>query len=186
MINSRFSEVAELVSVCWLEIRGRINTCMLSAETWYGAYLVYKPSVAGSYGFEYQQVEVSIGISGEADPRKRTVLLDAPKPRRPRYPRIIPRRSRSRYRLMASIEAPPPAPPSQPPMDPDYRVGVEHRKERGDGWWEIELGEFFNGGCEDNEVEMAVHEVKSGDWKGGLVVQGIELRPKSNPMKLNK
>jgi hypothetical protein len=51
-------------------------------------------------------------------------------------------------------------------------------KERGYGWLEIKLGEFFNGGEDDGEVEMSVLEVKGGNWKGGLIVQGIEIRPK--------
>ncbi|XP_057809656.1 F-box protein At2g02240-like [Salvia miltiorrhiza] len=40
--DSRFSEVAQLQSVCWLDIRGKINTRMLSPHTKYGAYLVFK------------------------------------------------------------------------------------------------------------------------------------------------
>jgi len=54
----------------------------------------------------------------------------------------------------------------------------QHPKERGDGWLEIELGEFFCKEGEDGELEMSVQEVKSGDWKGGLTVEGIEIRPK--------
>ncbi|KAL1313224.1 hypothetical protein HN51_039806 [Arachis hypogaea] len=186
--DTRFSEVAELVSVCWLEIRGWINTAMLSEDTMYGAYLVYKPSLMGrSYGFDYQPVEVTVGVAGESDPPKRTVYLDAEKPQRQSQRQIIPRRSRHRYRLMAGVEepAPPPPPPSPEPSVesvPNCKGGSECPKERDDGWWEIELGEFFNKGCEDREMEMAVYEVKSGDWKGGLVVQGIEIRSKFNPI----
>ncbi|KAF9611188.1 hypothetical protein IFM89_027502 [Coptis chinensis] len=40
--DSRFAEVAELVYVWWLEIRGKIDTRMLSPKTTYGAYLVFK------------------------------------------------------------------------------------------------------------------------------------------------
>ena len=52
-------------------------------------------------------------------------------------------------------------------------------KERRDGWLEIELGEFFNKEGEGGELEMSVLEVKGGHWKGSLVVQGIEIRPKN-------
>lgn len=49
--------------------------------------------------------------------------------------------------------------------------------EREDGWMEIELGEFFNG--ENYEVvKMSLMEVKGCHLKGGLVIEGIELRPK--------
>ncbi|KAK7376338.1 hypothetical protein VNO78_34804 [Psophocarpus tetragonolobus] len=47
---------------------------------------------------------------------------------------------------------------------------------RSDGWWEIEMGEFFNAGLED-EVQMSVMEIKGGNWKRGLFVEGIEVRP---------
>ncbi|KAG5549074.1 hypothetical protein RHGRI_014444 [Rhododendron griersonianum] len=51
-------------------------------------------------------------------------------------------------------------------------------RERGDGWLEIELGEFFNDGLDDHEdVRMSVKEVKGVQLKGGLIVEGIELRP---------
>nr|AFK47300.1 unknown [Lotus japonicus] len=81
--EARFSEVAELVSVCWLEIRGWINTKMLSPETMYGAYLVFKPS-GGAYGFEFQSVEVSVGFAG-GNAQRRDVYFDAERERRLRY-----------------------------------------------------------------------------------------------------
>ncbi|MCL7035448.1 hypothetical protein MKW94_025337 [Papaver nudicaule] len=40
--GSRFVEVAELNWVCWLAIRGKLETRLLSPETLYGAYLVLK------------------------------------------------------------------------------------------------------------------------------------------------
>jgi hypothetical protein len=39
------------------------------------------------------------------------------------------------------------------------------------------MGEFFNSGLED-EVQMSVIEIKHGDWKAGLFLEGIEVRPK--------
>lgn len=52
-----------------------------------------------------------------------------------------------------------------------------HRKKRMDYWMEIELGEFFNGRG-SGEVEMRLMEVERGNWKGGIIIEGIELRPK--------
>ncbi|XWS64489.1 hypothetical protein CRYUN_Cryun05aG0008100 [Craigia yunnanensis] len=49
--------------------------------------------------------------------------------------------------------------------------------ERKDGWMEIELGEFFSGEY-DEEVKMSLMEVKGCHLKGGLAIEGIELRPK--------
>jgi hypothetical protein len=49
--------------------------------------------------------------------------------------------------------------------------------EREDGWLEIELGEFFSGE-NDEEVKMSLMEVKGHHLKGGLIIEGIEVRPK--------
>ncbi|PIM97605.1 hypothetical protein CDL12_29925 [Handroanthus impetiginosus] len=39
--NSRFSEVAQLKSIGWIHIQGKIKTQMLSENTTYAAYLVF-------------------------------------------------------------------------------------------------------------------------------------------------
>ncbi|KAB1219764.1 hypothetical protein CJ030_MR3G005773 [Morella rubra] len=145
--ESRFPEVPELIGVCWLEIRGKINTSMLSPGTRYTACLVFKVTAA-SYGFEYQPVEVAVGLVGGMS-HKRTVYLDA-----------------ERVRIM-ELQAP----------EPSENEDAQYPTERGDGWFEIELGEFFTGG-EDGELEMSVLEIKGGNWKSGLIVEGIEIRPK--------
>ncbi|KAG5042178.1 hypothetical protein JHK87_006093 [Glycine soja] len=44
----RYLEVTEIVSVPWLKILGRIKTGMLSPNTLYGAYLVFKESSDGA------------------------------------------------------------------------------------------------------------------------------------------
>ncbi|XP_022743439.1 putative F-box protein PP2-B12 [Durio zibethinus] len=154
--ESRFEEVAELISVCWVEIRGKISISMLSPMTHYKAYLVFK-AATGAYGFEFQPVEVSVGLVG-TEGRKRTVYLDSERGGRQRR-RIAP------WRIGLQASAPSGVSDDQFP------------KVRVDGWLEIELGEFFNEGCVDGELEMSVLEVKGGHWKGGLVIQGIEMRP---------
>ncbi|KAL6187943.1 hypothetical protein ACLB2K_039338 [Fragaria x ananassa] len=85
-----FEEVAELVSVCWLEIRGKIDTRLLSPSTMYKAYLVFK-STAAAYGFDYQPAEVSVGLIGGAEPTKQTAFLDADRGRTQSY-QIVPGR----------------------------------------------------------------------------------------------
>lgn len=140
---------------------------MLSPKTLYGAYLVFKSCANGTYGFEYQPCEASIVIAG-SDTVERNVFLDAKRGRRLRY-QIVPR---FRTRLRNPIEA---------QVEPTVSVDDLHKypKERADGWLEMELGEFFNEGGDGKEVEIGVYEVKGGGWKGGLVVQGIEIRPKT-------
>ncbi|QHO34598.1 F-box protein [Arachis hypogaea] len=61
-------------------------------------------------------------------------------------------------------------------LGPNFQ-GLERPKERSDGWLEIEMGDFFNLGLED-EVEMRVIEIDSKWWKHGFFLQGIEVRPK--------
>ncbi|KAL3587148.1 hypothetical protein D5086_014015, partial [Populus alba] len=81
--TSRFGEVAELIGVCWLEIRGKINATMLSPATMYAAYLVFKPK-EGAYGLDYQPVEVGVGLVGSEN-GKRNMYLDSQRGRAHRY-----------------------------------------------------------------------------------------------------
>ncbi|XVE90538.1 hypothetical protein DITRI_Ditri20bG0085900 [Diplodiscus trichospermus] len=164
--DSRFEEVAELISVCWFEIRGKIKISMLSHMTNYKAYLVYK-ATTGVYGFDFHPVEVSVGLVG-TEGSKRTAYLDAGRGLRLRYqgpPRRIGLFNRSRlFGLQSSV--------------PTRSSDDQYPKARVDGWLEIELGELFNEGPLDGELEVSVLEVKAGHWKGGLVIQGIEMRPR--------
>ncbi|PON72905.1 Phloem protein [Trema orientale] len=65
-------------------------------------------------------------------------------------------------------------PPSDMPQLP---------QDRGDGWKEIEMGNFFNENGEDGVVSCSLKEVSGkGPWSG-LVVEGIELRPKASSYK---
>ncbi|KAH7571407.1 hypothetical protein ACOSQ2_014140 [Xanthoceras sorbifolium] len=163
--GSRFPEVAELIHVWWLEIRGEINTSILSPRTTYGAYLVFKMVVV-AYGFVNQAVEVSFGLVG-SESHKRAVYLDMDRGQRPRQIQFA-RRNRIDNRSR-SLEWQGSVPREN---------GGHYPKKRGDGWLEIELGEIFIGVGEKNVLEMSVMEVTSGNWKAGLIVQGIEIRPK--------
>ncbi|KAJ9703183.1 hypothetical protein PVL29_004812 [Vitis rotundifolia] len=48
---------------------------------------------------------------------------------------------------------------------------------RKDEWLEIKLGEFFNEGRDD--IRMKIKQLDP-QWKKGLMVDGIEIRPKDN------
>ncbi|KAL6146898.1 hypothetical protein ACLB2K_057574 [Fragaria x ananassa] len=157
--ESRFKEAAELRFVCWLEIRGRIETRMLSPSTTYKAYLVYKltehtyglhwPAVvtvgARPYGFDYEcpgLLEITAGI-------KQTAIL-------------VPQRKMER----------------QLARNHDINEVKFPNENRADGWLEMELGEFHCQGDEDCELEMTYCETSMG--RSGLLVEGIEVRPKRN------
>ena len=46
---------------------------------------------------------------------------------------------------------------------------------------ELELGDFFNGDQgDDEEVKMSLREAKGYHLKGGLIIEGIEVRPKDS------
>ncbi|XP_057421754.1 F-box protein PP2-B10-like [Lotus japonicus] len=55
---------------------------------------------------------------------------------------------------------------------------IECPKVRSDGLLEIEMGEFFNSGLEDGEVEMRAMISKFLFWEGSFYLEGIEVRPK--------
>ncbi|MBA0841912.1 hypothetical protein Goarm_001766 [Gossypium armourianum] len=145
--EARFEEVPELLSVCWLEIRGKISISRLSPMTLYKAYLVFK--VHDVYGFDYYPVNLSVGLVG-TDGSMRTAYLD---------PEHEPERDRIPIDLQPT------------PNDVQFPMA------RVDGWLEVEMGEFFNEGCMNaGELEMSALEIEGGNWKGGLIFQGIEIR----------
>ncbi|XP_058214898.1 F-box protein PP2-B15 [Rhododendron vialii] len=147
-IQSRFAEVAELITTWWLEITARISTRMLSPKTTYSAHLILNLANR-AYGLDALPSEVSIEV-GNHQVMRGTILLRRPEDGR------------------------------KQPLERIF-MGEEERvpRERGDGWLEIELGEFFNDGINDREdVRMSVKEVKGVQLKGGLIVEGIELRPR--------
>lgn len=166
--QSRFAVVAELLDVCWLEICGKIRTSMLSPDTTYAAYLVFTTK-SGIYGFEYQPAEASVGVSGQ-EGQKRAVLLDPYGAQRLRQ-QIRPRWRRGIFgHRHAAVMG------QQEILTSDSNA--QYAKHRVDGWMEVELGEIFVNGGEDVELEMSLMEIKGGNWKSGLIVQGIDVRPK--------
>ncbi|KAJ6373256.1 hypothetical protein OIU76_027565 [Salix suchowensis] len=132
---SRFPEVAELITVCWLEIRGKINTSMLSPSILYTANLVFKFSIE-AYGLDDQPVEAAMKLDGDKI-CAHTVCWN------------------------------------------EERRGQQFRTAR-------RPVDLFNFSCrryvparerEDGELEMRVFD-GTNYWKHGLIVEGIEIRPK--------
>ncbi|KAF8014289.1 hypothetical protein BT93_H0201 [Corymbia citriodora subsp. variegata] len=61
----------------------------------------------------------------------------------------------------------------------DPREGEpQSTRERGDGWLEIEMGEFYNDNGEDGTLLCSLREVDDYNPKSGFTIEGIELRPK--------
>ncbi|XP_016508950.1 putative F-box protein PP2-B12 [Nicotiana tabacum] len=170
LLESRFSEVAELLEVCWFDITGKINTSMLSPDTKYAAYFVFTTK-SRTYGFDHQSAEGAVGISGH-ERKSLTVFLDPEAARRHMY-QIVPRRL-GLLNQMANIlrrEV-------NRPSENEAQAQARYPQQRSDGWIEVELGEFFVKRGQEVELEMSLTEIKEGNWKSGLVVEGIEIRPK--------
>ncbi|XP_073147792.1 F-box protein PP2-B15-like [Henckelia pumila] len=133
LLQSRFPESVELIMVSWLEIHGKIEARMLSSNTIYGAYLIFRLADR-AFGLETLPSDVIVEVGD--------------------------------YKTQGSVY---------------LKLGKELDQrevcERDDKWLEVELGEFYNVGCK-NEVKMWLREIKGEHLKGGLVVEGIEIRPK--------
>ena len=124
-----------------------MNTSILSPKTRYAAYLVYK-LWSRARGFDGPPFKSLVGtIGGEV--YEQTVCLGLFVMEPNQQDQIIP-------------------PPQQQTSRP---------KRREDGWLEIELGQFFNGGGEDDELQIKLMEIEAGTHKTGLIVEGIEIRP---------
>ncbi|KAL4596018.1 hypothetical protein ACB092_12G133700 [Castanea dentata] len=124
---SRFPEVAELNYVWFFDISCKMSTSILSPETHYATYLVYKLRNTAS-GFGGRPFRASVETIGGGEVHEQTVHLG----------------------LFVM---------------------------RNDGWLEIELGQFFNEGGEDDELQVKLMELSNFHQKTGLIVEGIEIRP---------
>ncbi|GMY26844.1 putative F-box protein PP2-B12 [Fagus crenata] len=134
--ESRFSEVAELNYVWWLQIKGSIDNKLLALDTTYAAYFVFK-FAESCHGFEQRPVELKVHFEGRENGNSHIMYLDPPA-NMPNLTRV-----------------------------------------RGDGWIEIKMGEFINEHADDGNVVFSVFDFDGGSTKGGLIVEGIELRPTS-------
>ncbi|WVY95287.1 hypothetical protein V8G54_034375 [Vigna mungo] len=132
-VSASFEEAAELRTISWLEIKGSINSGMLSPNTLYGAYLKVKIADR-AYGLDVLPSEVSVEVGKHKS--QGTVCI------------------RSCRKT-------------------DTKCSFRFEDEE---WSEIELGSFYTHSNE--EVRMCLKEVKGVHLKGGLIVDGLEIRPK--------
>ncbi|XP_050384445.1 putative F-box protein PP2-B12 [Argentina anserina] len=61
---------------------------------------------------------------------------------------------------------------------PEVEMNEDRHQRDTPGWLEIEMGEFFCEGGEDEDLIMSCLANGDGHWKRGLIVQGIDIRPK--------
>ncbi|KAL0797537.1 hypothetical protein Bca101_052711 [Brassica carinata] len=136
------------------KITGKIQTGALSPNTSYGAYLIMKVTDR-AYGLDLVPAETWIKV-GNGEKETNTSNLSCLDDKKQLMERLF--YGHREQRMMATKEP---------------RV-------RGDGWMEIEIGEFETGreGGDSKEVVMSLTEVKGYQLKGGIVIDGIEVRPK--------
>ncbi|XP_057962748.1 F-box protein PP2-B15-like [Malania oleifera] len=159
--QSRFPEAVELRTICWLEIHGKIKTQMLSPNTTYGAYLILKISNR-AFGLDSIPSQVSVEVGNIASTGAAYLRRHDDQKGQMEGLFYSNRMQMLRSRVVSGD-------------------GVVQKMacEREDGWMEIELGEFFINGDEGcDEVKMSLMEVKGHHLKGGLIIEGIEVRPK--------
>ncbi|XP_019157051.1 PREDICTED: F-box protein PP2-B13-like isoform X2 [Ipomoea nil] len=163
--ESRFAEVAELKTICRLEIQGKIRTETLSPNTKYGAYMVMKMT-DGAFGLDAIPCEMSVAVGNDDDQLETTAGTAYL-----RKPAEVAAKQWLEYALYRNRKE---------KLKSRVNGGGEERqlRERGDGWMEIEVGEFFAGEENEGEVTMRFTEVNGCHVKGGLVIEGIEIRPK--------
>ena len=150
----RFSEMAELWVVWWLDIKGRIETNMLSPKTRDAAYFVYKLKEK-TYGFQERPVKLRVYFEGQENQEVHGHGNGD---------------ETSNSTATTSVFLDPP------------QYMPQQSKNRGDGWMEVEMGEFFNDGGEEDDHRVLVFILLENNHfasKSGLVVEGIELRPKA-------
>ncbi|KMZ71930.1 F-box protein PP2-B1 [Zostera marina] len=154
--QSRFSKVAELVNVCWFSVGGTVRSGDLQANTNYTAYLIYKFRPC-SYGFRTNHHEARVTIASEVICDEIVYLLQ---PTPTTTPMLMNGKLIWKQEYFSRLEE------------------VKYfPKKRVDDWMEIELGEFLNGEEEEEEIKVCLRETKSGIWKNGIIIEGIEFRP---------
>ncbi|KAL8088620.1 hypothetical protein AgCh_038408 [Apium graveolens] len=153
----RFLEVAELKTTFDLKLHGSINTEILSQNTKYGAYIIIK-LLNGAYGLDAIPSELSIKV-GDHEVTSTAYLRNNFDSKRIQMLHLL---YSNRLEMLKKKVV----------------LGEERApQERKDGWLEIELGEFYSGD-RNEEVKLSLVEAKGHQLKGGLVVEGIEVRPK--------
>ncbi|KAK9215637.1 hypothetical protein WN944_007642 [Citrus x changshan-huyou] len=161
-LQSRFTEVAELRTISWLQITGKINTKTISPKTQYAAYLIVK-FAERAFGLDSLPSEVSLEVGNGSFKSQGTVYLRWQERKKQLeclgHLYFLHRDEALRSRVSEGD-------------------GERFAREREDGWIEIELGSFYNDGGDGKEVKMCLKEVKGQHLKGGLIVEGIEIRPK--------
>ncbi|KAF8732961.1 hypothetical protein HU200_015312 [Digitaria exilis] len=130
LTGSRFAEAAELLDVCWLEFDGKMHTQMLTQNTKYAAYMVFKIA-DHNYGLGSPIQEAIVEI-GEI-------------------------RSTRQVCLQEGVFSPDTHEHVQFPQE--RADGWMELAMGSDGWMELEMGKFDTEEGEDGEVSISLLEI---------------------------
>ncbi|KAL7611217.1 hypothetical protein Lser_V15G10497 [Lactuca serriola] len=160
--ESIFKKAAECKSGSELNINCRINSHMMSPNTNYATYLVYKLPEVSDGKFECPlQVKDSDGYSSE-DEKVQFVFLSSPK-----IPLIMMAKSDQDHN-------------QRPNKNPLHRPKIEGTpRQRKDGWMEAQIWDFTTDATTRTiNINVELSLCDNEEELIGLIVQGIELRPK--------
>lgn len=142
-------------------IEGKISTSLLSPNTLYTAYLLFDFTCSADFsGFgEEEPLQTSVGIDGGCESESRIVYIP-----------FMPCEYVRRTTILKC--RPPGMPVLSGPQYPRRRYGCND--------YELELGDYFNkdGGSDNKELKMCLSEIRTGEAKGGIYLNGIVIRPK--------
>lgn len=140
--------MVELRFISWLEIKAEIGAETLSPCTLYAAYLVLNITNR-AHGLDSVPAVTWVEVGGTRVSTGNALIQNGDSSKGRRGAREV---------------------------GGEWRIPVKRVE---DDWMEIELGEFLTGGDHVGfEVRMGLKEVKGCQLKGGIVVEGIEVRPK--------
>ncbi|VAH57081.1 unnamed protein product [Triticum turgidum subsp. durum] len=162
-VFDRFSQAADIGHVNILEICAKIRRNMLSQNTTYVAYMVFKLGPR-FYSFDFPFQEASFGVAGRQSTRQvclQGYVEDGDGADVPPRKHIVP----SSYSIYNHDEVPP-------------QKNVVFPRKKAGGWMEVELGEFHNEGG-DGGVSISLTETTKP--KSGLIVWGIVI---TNPRQI--
>lgn len=182
--DSRFTDLAELKAISWLEIRGRMDCRILSANTEYRVVFVLKFGER-SYGWKELPIKFSV-TTPEGEISEVAIKFSVTTPYEEVFEMtraLVERRRRRVYRDVndSSSESEDDSTEDGDNSEADYCY-------YDGGWLEVVAGEFTVRGeedCYDDDdnaspyIEFCMEEVDSGRWKGGLLVDGVRIEPKS-------
>lgn len=151
--QSRFGEVAQLVSCTGLDIYGRLPATSLTSAIDYAAYLVYGVADGGHRrGLSFPDQETAVAVGGRAESCRRHAVCLCPDDAVAREVRGV-----------------------------DSDGEVRWPTTRDDGWSELEMGRLCidDAACVDLAEEVVVVSFEVLGWhpKSGLIVEGVVFRP---------